>query len=61
MSERSGEMADRVRGFDWGVNSLGEVDGWPQALRSCVETILASRFPMFVVWGAQRAFIYNDA
>lgn len=60
-SERSGEMADRVRGLDWGASSLGAVDGWPQALRSCVETMLASRFPMFVIWGARRAFIYNDA
>ena len=59
--EASGEMADQVRAFDWGAVSLGPVERWPQALRSTVETMLASRFAMFLVWGPERLFIYNDA
>lgn len=59
--QSSGEMADRVRSLDWDKTSLGGFDRWAQALRSFVETILSSRFPMSVVWGPERVFIYNDA
>ena len=54
-------MADQVRAFDWGSGSLGPVERWPQALRSTVKTMLASRFAMFLVWGPERVFLYNDA
>ena len=56
-----GEMADQVRAFDWASGSLGPVERWPQALRSTVRTMLASRFAMFLVWGPERVFLYNDA
>lgn len=60
-SEFDGEMADQVRAYDWSAGSLGPVENWPRALRSTVETMLASRFAMFLVWGPDRLFIYNDA
>ena len=33
---------------------------WPQALRSVVGLMLDSRVAMFVAWGAELGFLYND-
>ena len=60
-SAAPGEMACQVRAFDWSSSSIGPMERWPQALRSTIETMLASRFPMFVAWGPQGVFFYNDA
>ena len=56
-----GEMASRVRAFDWSATPLGPMDSWPQSLRVAVDICLNSRFPMFVWWGPQLINIYNDA
>ncbi len=40
---------------------LGPPSAWPQSLRSVVELLLNSKFPMFVAWGEDLGFIYNDA
>jgi PAS domain-containing protein len=34
---------------------------WPEALKVLVSVMLASTQPMFMVWGAKRLFLYNDA
>ena len=34
---------------------------WPQSLRTVVGLLLQSRFPMFVAWGPELGFLYNDA
>ena len=57
----AGEMARRVREFDWASTVLGPMAQWPAALRIAVHICLSSRFPMFVWWGPQRINIYNDA
>ncbi len=49
----------RVPGFE--AAGLGPVDAWPGALRSHVDTMLASRQSMYVAWGPDLAFLYNDA
>lgn len=46
---------------DWSASPLGLVAGWPEALRAAVDLIAGSRFPMFIVWGAERTLIYNHA
>jgi signal transduction histidine kinase/ActR/RegA family two-component response regulator len=56
-----GEMADRVRAFDWASTPLGPIIDWPRALRIAVGICLSSRFPMFVWWGSKYINIYNDA
>ena len=33
---------------------------WPQPLRTVVGLLLQSRFPMFVAWGDELGFLYND-
>lgn len=55
-----GEMADLVRGFDWGSTSLGPIDLWPDALVTTLNLLLASRHPMFLWWGPELIQFYND-
>ncbi len=47
--------------FDWSSTSVGDPDGWPPLLRTLVRLILSSRFPMWLGWGPDLAFFYNDA
>jgi signal transduction histidine kinase len=56
-----GEMADLTRAFDWSQTSVGSVDRWPEALLITVNTLLASRHPMFLWWGEELIQFYNDA
>lgn len=49
-----------MRTNDWSTSSLGPPEGWPAALRAIVSLLLNSRFPMFVAWGPELAFLYND-
>jgi signal transduction histidine kinase len=45
---------------DWSSSPLGPPDNWPQELVTVVNLLLDSRFPMFVAWGPELAFLYND-
>jgi PAS domain S-box-containing protein len=56
-----GEMGARIRAFDWSDSPLGRPEGWPQPLKTAVGILLSSKFPMFVAWGPELRFIYNDA
>lgn len=56
-----GEMGERMRGRDWSASALGDPSAWPQSLRSVVGLMISSRYPMFVAWGAELSFLYNDA
>ncbi|HEY6350077.1 MAG TPA: ATP-binding protein [Candidatus Angelobacter sp.] len=56
-----GEMGERIRSFDWSRTSLGSITTWPQSLRTAVSLILNSQHPMWVGWGPQAIFLYNDA
>ena len=56
-----GEMGARIRAFDWAGSPLGSPEAWPQALKTTVGILLGSKFPMFLAWGPELRFIYNDA
>jgi signal transduction histidine kinase/CheY-like chemotaxis protein len=56
-----GEMGERIRAFDWGMTPLGPPEHWPQALKTLVNLLLASKQPMFLGWGPERTWLYNDA
>ncbi|HBI68194.1 MAG TPA: hypothetical protein DDZ22_03985 [Massilia sp.] len=56
-----GEQGAMMRAHDWSRSTLGHPSGWPQALRTVVALMLNSKFPMFVAWGEQLGFVYNDA
>ncbi|MDB5915144.1 MAG: response regulator, partial [Ramlibacter sp.] len=53
-------MAALMREKDWSGSPLGPPEQWPQALRSVVNLMLGSAFPMFVAWGPEMAQLYND-
>ena len=53
-------MAARIRAHDWGATPLGPVNGWPQSLRTSVDTILGIPDPAVIWWGPHHVQIYND-
>ena len=55
-----GLMGELMRRHDWRSCAMGEPAQWPDALKSVVSLMLASRFPMFVLWGEQHLCLYND-
>jgi signal transduction histidine kinase len=55
-----GEMADLTRAFDWSKTPVGAIEDWPDTLLITVNTILASRHPMFLWWGEELIQFYND-
>ncbi|VVP26949.1 PAS domain-containing sensor histidine kinase [Pseudomonas fluorescens] len=57
----TGEMAGRIRTFDWCQTELGSLDTWPASLCSTVQLMLASPLPMVMLWGRAGYMIYNDA
>lgn len=56
-----GEMGARMRAHDWSTSPLGPPGDWPPALRTVVGLMLGSKFPMFVAWGPELGFLYNDS
>jgi signal transduction histidine kinase len=56
-----GEMAARIRVFDWTRTELGNIETWPRSLCSAVQLLLASPLPMVMLWGRAGYMIYNDA
>ena len=56
-----GEMAARIRLFDWSLTELGPYDQWPHCLRVAVQFLLASPVPLVMLWGRMGYMIYNDA
>jgi PAS domain S-box-containing protein len=56
-----GEVGRHLRAHDWSCSPLGHPTNWPQSLRSVVSLMLNSKFPMFLAWGNELGFLYNDA
>ncbi len=56
----TGEMADRIRSFDWSTTPVGPIDHWEDTLLITVNVMLASRHPMFLFWGDDLIQFYND-
>ncbi len=56
-----GEMGKLMRSLDWSTTAVGEVETWPQSLKTAVRIILGSRYPMYIWWGQEMTNFYNDA
>lgn len=56
-----GAVGALMRSHDWTSSPLGWPETWPQSLRSVVGLLLGSKFPMFVAWGPELGFLYNDS
>ncbi|WP_432382166.1 PAS domain-containing sensor histidine kinase [Duganella sp. P38] len=50
-----------LRAVDWARSPLGPVEAWPAPLRFTVDLMTHSESSMFLVWGEQRIFLYNEA
>src|SRR3984957_2713273 len=55
------EMSRLVAQHDWSKTSLGPIQSWPNSLKSAVNLMLNSQHPMWVGWGPEMTFLYNDA
>jgi signal transduction histidine kinase/DNA-binding response OmpR family regulator len=56
-----GELGALMRTHDWATTPLGPVASWPQSLKSVVRMMLTSRYQMWMAWGPDLTYVYNDA
>ncbi len=56
-----GDLGALMRAHDWASTPLGPSHTWPEALRTCVHLLLASRQPMYLAWTPDLIALYNDA
>ncbi len=57
----SSEMARLMRDHDWSATPMGPSETWPRSMRATVRIMLTSRFAMWMGWGPDLTFFYNDA
>ena len=55
-----GELGQLIRQVDWSKTGLGPAESWPQSLRTVVRILLTSRYAMWMGWGPDLTFLYND-
>ncbi|GAA4861518.1 ATP-binding protein [Actinomycetospora straminea] len=56
-----GRVGADMAGVDWSATPVGTPERWPTALRTVVRMLLTSRFSMWMAWGPDLTFFYNDA
>ncbi len=56
-----GDLGQRIRAHDWAATPLGPIAGWPQSLITSLSVILNAQMPMWLGWGPEIVFFYNDA
>jgi signal transduction histidine kinase len=56
-----GEVGRLIRAKRWNETPLGAPDLWPQSLKAVVRIVLTSRYQMWMGWGPDLTFFYNDA
>ncbi len=56
-----GELGRRIREFNWSDTPIGPPQSWPQNLRMALRIMLTSRQPIWIGWGTELTYFYNDA
>jgi hypothetical protein len=56
-----GRLGKLIRSFDWSKTPLGPIEHWPQSLKTTISLMLNSRQPIWIGWGTDATFLYNDA
>jgi signal transduction histidine kinase/DNA-binding response OmpR family regulator len=56
-----GEVAALIAAKDWSATSLGPPEQWPQSLQTVLRILVTSRYAMWLGWGPDLVFFYNDA
>ena len=59
--DAGGELAALIDSRDWSDTPLGSAATWPQSLRTVLGIMLTSRYAMWMGWGPELTFFYNDA
>lgn len=57
----SSEVARLMRQMDWAQTPVGAVQAWPHSVRALIRMMLTSRYAMWMGWGPDLTFFYNDA
>jgi PAS domain S-box-containing protein len=56
-----GEMGRLMAEADWSRTALGPPAHWPLGLKLALRILLTSRYAMWLGWGPELTFFYNDA
>jgi hypothetical protein len=56
-----GELGELIRRTDWSRTPLGPRAAWPGSLKTVVNVVVESKFPMALLWGPELLLLYNDA
>ncbi len=56
-----GDTGASIGQHDWARTSIGPAAGWPSALRTALQLVLSSPFPMVLAWGPDLLTFHNDA
>lgn len=56
-----GKLGSLIAAHDWAQTPLGPIERWPQSLRTSVSLILNSPHPLWIGWGPEMTYLYNDA
>ena len=56
----AGEMAERIRAFEWADTTLGPIASWPGTLVTAINLMLCSPFAAAIYWGPDFILLYND-
>jgi signal transduction histidine kinase/DNA-binding response OmpR family regulator len=59
-AQGGGELGERIRCFDWTSTPLGPLSYWPNSLKTAVRIMLTTRQPIWIGWGPELHFLYND-
>jgi PAS domain S-box-containing protein len=55
-----GELGALIRAHDWSATPLGPPARWPRSLKTVVRIMLTSRQPIWIGWGPELIYLYND-
>jgi signal transduction histidine kinase/DNA-binding response OmpR family regulator len=61
VSAGSGTMGELIAAKDWSKTAIGPSGEWSPTLRTVLRTMLGSRYAMWMGWGPELTFFYNDA
>jgi hypothetical protein len=60
MLDGDGDLARAYRRVDWAATPLGSPECWSDTLRSAVDLMLHTQFPVTLFWGAEFTLLYNE-
>jgi PAS domain S-box-containing protein len=55
------ELAHLMRRIEWADTPVGSPEVWPSSLKTAVRIMLTSQQPIWIGWGRDLTYLYNDA